>query len=57
MVQETYEKFPKLSQIETWDEIGSGKSEGSSIGCDDEDGCPASGDGQESCKCPSYEAP
>ncbi|KAG7524261.1 glypican-5-like isoform X1 [Solea senegalensis] len=45
--QETQEKFPKLGQVEVWDELGSGKSEGSSIGCDDEDGCQASGDDQD----------
>ncbi|AWP04132.1 putative glypican-5-like [Scophthalmus maximus] len=51
---ETQERFPKLDQVEAWDELGSGRSEGSSIGCDDEDGCQASGDGQENiCKCPS----
>ncbi|XP_035490780.2 glypican-5 isoform X1 [Scophthalmus maximus] len=45
--RETQERFPKLDQVEAWDELGSGRSEGSSIGCDDEDGCQASGDGQE----------
>ncbi|XP_060940712.1 glypican-5-like [Limanda limanda] len=45
--QETQERFPKLDQVEDWDELGSGKSEGSSTGCDDEDGCQASGDGED----------
>lgn len=43
--QETHERFPKLGQMEAWDELGSGE-EGSSTDCDDEDGCQASGDGQ-----------
>lgn len=46
-IQETHEAFPKLGQIETWDELGSGETEeGGSGDCDDEDGCQASGDGQ-----------
>ncbi|XP_067330882.1 glypican-5-like isoform X2 [Channa argus] len=46
--QETHERFPKLSQIEPWDELSSGETEeGSTTECDDEDGCQASGDGQE----------
>ncbi|XP_076602135.1 glypican-5 isoform X1 [Chaetodon auriga] len=45
--QETQERFPKLGQMEAWDELGSGETEeGSSTDCDDEDGCQASGDGQ-----------
>lgn len=44
--QETQEKFPKLGQVEAWDEPGSGETEGSTMDCDDEDGCQASGDGQ-----------
>ncbi|XP_041659987.1 glypican-5-like isoform X2 [Cheilinus undulatus] len=45
--QETHEKFPKLGEMEPWDELGSGETEeGSSTDCDDEDGCQASGDGQ-----------
>lgn len=52
VVQETQEKFPKLGQMEAWDELGSGETEeGSTTDCDDEDGCQASGDGQEhTCK-------
>ncbi|XP_040000361.1 glypican-5-like isoform X2 [Xiphias gladius] len=46
--QETQERFPKLGQVEAWDELGSGETEESSTtDCDDEDGCQASGDGQE----------
>ncbi|XP_040911949.1 glypican-5 isoform X2 [Toxotes jaculatrix] len=46
--QETQERFPKLGQIEAWDELGSAETEeGSTTDCDDEDGCQASGDGQE----------
>ncbi|XP_026231196.1 glypican-5-like isoform X2 [Anabas testudineus] len=46
--QETQEKFPNLGQIEAWDELSSGETEeGSTTDCDDEDGCQASGDGQE----------
>ncbi|XP_035807034.2 glypican-5 isoform X2 [Amphiprion ocellaris] len=46
--QETQEKFPKLGQMEAWDELGSGETEeGSTTDCDDEDGCQSSGDGQE----------
>ncbi|XP_047446194.1 glypican-5 isoform X2 [Mugil cephalus] len=46
--QETQEKFPKLDQMDPWDELGSGETEeGSTTDCDDEDGCQASGDGQE----------
>ncbi|XP_069013373.1 glypican-5 isoform X2 [Embiotoca jacksoni] len=46
--QETQERFPKLGQMEAWDELGSGETEeGSTTDCDDEDGCQASGDGQE----------
>ncbi|XP_035525983.1 glypican-5 isoform X1 [Morone saxatilis] len=44
--QETQERFPKLGQMEAWDELGSGeREEGSTTDCDDEDGCQASGDG------------
>lgn len=52
MVQETQERFPKLGQMEAWDELGSGETqEGSTTDCDDEDGCQASGDGQgQTCK-------
>lgn len=36
--------------MEPWDELGSGEVE-SSTDCDDEDGCQASGDGQDkTCK-------
>lgn len=46
--QETQERFPKLDQMDAWDELGSGETEeGSTTDCDDEDGCQASGDGQE----------
>lgn len=46
--QETHERFPKLGQMEAWEELGSGETEeGSTTDCDDEDGCQASGDGQE----------
>ncbi|XP_029970417.1 glypican-5-like isoform X2 [Salarias fasciatus] len=46
--QETHEKFPKLGQMEAWDDLGSGETEdGSTADCDDEDGCQASGDGPE----------
>ncbi|XP_028284142.1 glypican-5 isoform X2 [Parambassis ranga] len=46
--QETQERFPKLDHMEAWDELGSGETEeGSTTDCDDEDGCQASGDGQE----------
>ncbi|XP_056277102.1 glypican-5-like isoform X2 [Pseudoliparis swirei] len=46
--QETQERFPKLGQVEVWDELGSGEAEeGSTTDCDDEDGCEASGDGQD----------
>ncbi|XP_041805247.1 glypican-5 isoform X3 [Chelmon rostratus] len=46
-IQETQERFPKLGQMEVWEEMGSGETEeGSSTDCDDEDGCQASGDGQ-----------
>uniref|UniRef100_A0A1A8C5M6 Glypican 5 n=1 Tax=Nothobranchius kadleci TaxID=1051664 RepID=A0A1A8C5M6_NOTKA len=45
--QETEEKFPKLGQMDVWDELGSGGEEGSSTECDDEDGCQSSGDGEE----------
>ncbi|XP_068604999.1 glypican-5 [Brachionichthys hirsutus] len=50
--QETQQRFPKLDQMEVWEELGSGETvEGSSTDCDDEDGCQASGDGQsESCE-------
>ncbi|KAI3374979.1 hypothetical protein L3Q82_021506, partial [Scortum barcoo] len=49
--QETQERFPKLGQMEAWDELGSGTQEGSTTDCDDEDGCQASGDGQgQTCK-------
>lgn len=53
ILQETHEAFPKLGQIDTWDELGSGETEeGGSTDCDDEDGCQASGDGQsQNCKC------
>ncbi|XP_071346516.1 glypican-5 isoform X2 [Trachinotus anak] len=47
-IQETQERFPKLGQVEAWDELGSGeRDEGSTTDCDDEDGCQASGDGPE----------
>ncbi|XP_054625003.1 glypican-5-like isoform X1 [Dunckerocampus dactyliophorus] len=45
--QETQERFPNLGQVETWEELGSGETEGSATDCDDEDGCQASGDGQD----------
>ncbi|KAK2822363.1 hypothetical protein Q5P01_022428 [Channa striata] len=46
--QETQERFPNLGQMEAWDELSSGETEeGSTTECDDEDGCQASGDGQE----------
>uniref|UniRef100_A0A1A7XC26 Glypican 5 n=1 Tax=Iconisemion striatum TaxID=60296 RepID=A0A1A7XC26_9TELE len=45
--QETEDKFPKLGQMDVWDELGSGGEEGSSTECDDEDGCQSSGDGEE----------
>ncbi|XP_032387425.1 glypican-5 isoform X2 [Etheostoma spectabile] len=46
--QETQETFPKLGQMDAWDELGSGETEESSTtDCDDEDGCQASGDGQD----------
>ncbi|XP_019711459.1 glypican-5 [Hippocampus comes] len=45
--QETQEKFPNLGQMEAWEELGSGEKEGSTADCDDEDGCQASGDGQD----------
>ncbi|XP_056248139.1 glypican-5-like isoform X2 [Seriola aureovittata] len=46
--QETQERFPKLGQVDAWDELGSGETdEGSTTDCDDEDGCQASGDGPE----------
>ena len=48
VLQETHERFPKLGQVAVWDELGSGETEESSTtDCDDEDGCQASGDGQE----------
>lgn len=44
--QETQEKFPKLGQMDPWDELSSGEAdEGSTTDCDDEDGCQASGEG------------
>lgn len=44
--QETQDKFPKLGEMEAWDELGSGEAEeGSTTDCDDEDGCQASGEG------------
>lgn len=46
VLQETQERFPKLGQMEPWDELGSGDAEEGSTDCDDEDGCQASGDGQ-----------
>ncbi|TNN47577.1 hypothetical protein EYF80_042219 [Liparis tanakae] len=47
-LEETQERFPKLGQMEVWDELGSGEAEeGSTTDCDDEDGCEASGDGQD----------
>ncbi|XP_028328036.1 glypican-5-like isoform X7 [Gouania willdenowi] len=47
-IQETHENFPKLGEIEAWEELGSVETEeGSSTDCDDEDGCQASGDGPE----------
>ncbi|KAM8839523.1 glypican-5-like isoform 1-T1 [Synchiropus picturatus] len=46
--QETHDRFPKLGQVEAWEELGSGETqEGSTTDCDDEDGCQASGDGQD----------
>uniref|UniRef100_A0A3P9I0Q8 Glypican 5c n=1 Tax=Oryzias latipes TaxID=8090 RepID=A0A3P9I0Q8_ORYLA len=45
--QETLERFPQLEEIEDWEGFGSGKEEGSTMDCDDEDGCQSSGDGQE----------
>ncbi|XP_077413635.1 glypican-5 isoform X1 [Vanacampus margaritifer] len=45
--QETQERFPNLGQMEAWEELGSGETEGSAADCDDEDGCQASGDGQD----------
>ncbi|KAM9790488.1 glypican-5-like isoform X2 [Syngnathus typhle] len=45
--RETQERFPNLGQMEAWEELGSGETEGSSADCDDEDGCQASGDGQD----------
>ncbi|KAM7400700.1 hypothetical protein PAMA_005074 [Pampus argenteus] len=46
--KETQERFPKLGQMEAWEELGSGEiDEGSTTECDDEDGCQASGDGQD----------
>ncbi|XP_034743897.1 glypican-5 isoform X2 [Etheostoma cragini] len=46
--QETQETFPKLGQMDARDELGSGETEESSTtDCDDEDGCQASGDGQD----------
>lgn len=46
--QETQQKFPRLGQTETWDDLGSGEAEeGSAAECDDEDGCQASGDGDQ----------
>lgn len=51
-VQETLGTFPKLEQMEAWEELGSGApEEGSTTDCDDEDGCQASGDGEDkTCK-------
>lgn len=51
-VQETEDMFPQLGQVEAWDELASGETEeGSTTDCDDEDGCQASGDGQDqTCK-------
>ncbi|XP_077581107.1 glypican-5-like isoform X2 [Stigmatopora nigra] len=45
--QETQDKFPNLGQLETWEELGSAETEGSTSDCDDEDGCQTSGDGQD----------
>ncbi|XP_040027758.2 glypican-5 isoform X1 [Gasterosteus aculeatus] len=46
--QETEDMFPQLGQVEAWDELASGETEeGSTTDCDDEDGCQASGDGQD----------
>lgn len=42
--QETYERFPNLSDFEAWDELASGDEEEGSTDCDDEDGCQASGE-------------
>lgn len=52
VIQETQERFPKLGQMEPWEDLGSGEiDEGSTTDCDDEDGCQASGDGQDkTCK-------
>ncbi|XP_030606979.1 glypican-5-like isoform X2 [Archocentrus centrarchus] len=45
---DTEEMFPKLGEIEAWEELGSGeREEGSTTDCDDEDGCQASGGGEE----------
>ncbi|XP_026004741.1 glypican-5 isoform X1 [Astatotilapia calliptera] len=45
---DTEEMFPELAEMEDWEELGSGKrEEGSTTECDDEDGCQASGDGQD----------
>ncbi|XP_034038687.1 LOW QUALITY PROTEIN: glypican-5-like [Thalassophryne amazonica] len=46
--QEIQERFPRLSQLEAWVELGSGDTqEGSATDCDDEDGCQSSGDDQD----------
>ncbi|CAI5641296.1 unnamed protein product [Oreochromis niloticus] len=45
---DTEEMFPELAEMEAWEELGSGeREEGSTTECDDEDGCQASGDGQD----------
>lgn len=47
-MQDTEEMFPELAEMEDWEELGSGeREEGSTTECDDEDGCQASGDGQD----------
>ncbi|XP_072220196.1 glypican-5-like isoform X2 [Leuresthes tenuis] len=45
-IQETQERFPQLSEMDAWEELGSGEEDGSAD-CDDEDGCQSSGDGHE----------
>ncbi|XP_039457555.1 glypican-5 isoform X2 [Oreochromis aureus] len=45
---DTEEMFPELAEMEAWEELSSGeREEGSTTECDDEDGCQASGDGQD----------
>lgn len=53
-MQYTEEMFPELAEMEDWEELGSGeREEGSTTECDDEDGCQASGDGQDK-RCKSH---